>query len=44
MPVTNDSMKIKVKKTNIDKEFIINKYLPANYSDAFDCQCFMCKR
>jgi hypothetical protein len=33
----NDSMKIKVKKTNINKEFIINKYLPANYSDAFEC-------
>jgi hypothetical protein len=37
LPITNDSMKIKVRKTNIDKEFIINKYLPANYSDAFEC-------
>lgn len=30
-------MKIKVKKAGIDKEFIVNKYLPANYSDAFEC-------
>lgn len=30
-------MKIKVKKANISSEFIINKYLPANYSDTFEC-------
>jgi hypothetical protein len=36
IPITNDLMKINVKKTNVKKEFIVNKYLPANYSDAFE--------
>lgn len=30
-------MKLKVTKVNLNKKFLINKYLPTNYSDAFEC-------
>lgn len=30
-------MNLKVSKVNVDKEFLVNKYLPANYADAFQC-------
>ncbi|MBL3548864.1 DUF2867 domain-containing protein [Chryseobacterium sp. KMC2] len=30
-------MNLKVNKVNVDKAFLVNKYLPANYADAFEC-------
>ncbi|AJW65116.1 hypothetical protein VO54_03690 [Elizabethkingia miricola] len=30
-------MKLIVKKVDIDQKFLVNKYLPANYADAFEC-------
>lgn len=30
-------MKLTIKKVNIDQEFLVNQYLPANYADAFEC-------
>lgn len=30
-------MKLKVSKVHVDKNFLVNKYLPANYADAFAC-------
>lgn len=30
-------MNLKVNKVNVDKAFLVNKYLPAHYADAFEC-------
>ncbi|MDF2516924.1 MAG: hypothetical protein K0R59_2220 [Sphingobacterium sp.] len=30
-------MKLKISKVSINKESLVNKYLPANYADAFEC-------